>query len=162
MTKKAKAFFDKFELHFMVLLMDVFLINVTAQIFMRIVFNTALFFTEEVSRVAFLWMVLLGLSYATLFDCHIRIAFIVEMLPKRAQMIIGISIHLLAIAIFAWVFYIGIQFVRYSATNVTPALRISKAFFVSILPFAASLTIIRSAQKIHRIWSSFRKGGNAP
>ncbi len=157
--KQLKSFMDKFELHFMVVLMAVFLINVTAQIFMRTFFNIPLFFTEEISRAAFLWMVFLGISYATLYDRHIRVSFIVELLPKRVQLVIEIFLHLLAIAIFAWVLYYGLAFVKFSASNVTPALRVPKSFFVAILPLAAFLTIVRSMQKVYRIAGQLRTGG---
>lgn len=160
--KKMKPFLDNFELHFMVILMGIFIINVTAQIVMRSLFNYPLFFAEEVSRVAFLWMVFLGLSYATLHDRHIRINFIVAFLPKTVQRCIEIFIHLLAIVLFCWILYTSFGFLKFSANTVTPALRVSKAIFAAILPLASFLTIVRSAQKIAMVVAAMRERSPQP
>lgn len=146
--KKLVRFLNNFELHFMVLLMMLFVVNIAAQIFSRVVLNKPLFFTEEISRTAFLWMVFLGLSYATLYDKHIRITFLMMLMPVKVQKAVEIFLHLLAIAIFCWVFKTSLDYLAFSSRMITPALRISKAVYASILPLAAALTIIRSVQKI--------------
>lgn len=160
--KRLKPFLDNFELHFMVVLMGVFIANVTAQIVMRSLFNYPLFFAEEVSRIAFMWMVFLGLSYATLHERHIRIGFVVAMMPKTVQRCVEIFLHLLAIVIFCWILYTSFGFLKFSANTVTPALRVSKAVFAAILPLASFLTIVRSAQKIAMVVAAMRERSPQP
>ncbi|MGI6777880.1 MAG: TRAP transporter small permease [Acetivibrionales bacterium] len=157
MKEKIIKFFNNFELHLMVVLMFVFCINIFSQVLARVFFNYPIFFTEEVSRYAFLWMVFLGLSYATLYDKHIRVTFIVAKFPDIVQKIIEIVLHVLAIAVFCWVFVTSIAYLEFSSTVVTPALRIPKSIIATILPTSAVLTIIRSIQKVVLIIVSVRK-----
>ena len=100
-SDKKKPFWSYLEVHMMVVLMVVFMVNIFCQIFFRVLFKTPVFFAEELSRYAFLWMVFLGLSYATLHDKHIRVTLLVEKFPFTLQRITEILIHLLAIACFS-------------------------------------------------------------
>ncbi len=148
MRQKIIGFLNRFELYMMVFLMLVFCLNIFAQVFCRIIFNYPLFFAEEVSRYAFLWMVFLGISYAVLYDKHIRVTFLTAKLPEICRNIMDIFLHLLAVAVFAWVFFTSLEFLAFSRDISTPALRISKSLVALILPISAMLTIIRSIQKI--------------
>lgn len=145
---KKKSFWNYLEVHIMVVLMVVFMINIFCQIFLRVLFNTPVFFAEELSRYAFLWMVFLGLSYATLHDKHIRVALLVEKLPFTLQRVIEILNHLLAIACFCWIGVTSISWLQFIAGSVTNAMRVPRWIIGLILPLSAILVIIRSTQKI--------------
>lgn len=147
-TDKKKTFWNYLEVHIMVILMVIFMINIFCQIFFRVLFKTPVFFAEELSRYAFLWMVFLGLSYATLHDKHIRVALLVEKLPFTLQKIIDILIHLLAIICFCWIGATSIVWLKFIAGTVTNALRIPRWIVGLILPLSAILVVIRSVQKI--------------
>jgi TRAP-type C4-dicarboxylate transport system permease small subunit len=142
-----KKIWDNFEIWIMVFLMAVFVINLFFQVMTRILFNYPLTFTEEVSRYCFLWMVLLGLSFATKYDRHIRITFITDRFPRIARMMVDILLHLLTIAIFTWVLINGIKYVSYSSVSVTPAIQIKRSYVVTILPICGFLMIVRSLER---------------
>lgn len=116
--------------------------------FFRVLFKTPVFFAEELSRYAFLWMVFLGLSYATLHDKHIRVTLLVEKFPFTLQRITEILIHLLAIACFCWIGVTSISWLKFISGSVTNAMRIPRWILGLILPLSAVLVVIRSIQKI--------------
>lgn len=148
MNKKIKNILDFFEVHLMVILMVVFMANIFCQIFFRVVFKYPLFFAEELSRYAFLWMVFLGLSYATLHDKHIRVGLLVNRMPREVQIVIDVLIQALTIAAFFWILTTSIKYLSFCGDTVTSAMRIPKKFVALILPFSSVLVIIRSFQKI--------------
>mgnify|MGYP004687771739 FL=1 len=147
-SDKKTPFWSYLEVHMMVVLMVVFMVNIFCQIFFRVLFKTPVFFAEELSRYAFLWMVFLGLSYATLHDKHIRVTLLVEKFPFTLQRITEILIHLLAIACFCWIGVTSISWLKFISGSVTNAMRIPRWILGLILPLSAVLVVIRSIQKI--------------
>ena len=143
-----KKIWDNLERVIMGTLMLSFFLNIVLQIFARVVFNHPLSFTEEISRYCFLWMVMLGFSFATKYDRHIRISLLVERFSPVIQKIINIFIYLLAFFLFCWILYVGISYVKYTAISKTPALQISRAYIAIIVPITAFLMILRSGEKI--------------
>ena len=157
MKRILKGVWDNFERYVMVFLLLVFLVNVSAQIVSRAF--TPLSFTEEISRLAFLWMVFIGISYSTKYDKHIRLTFLTERFPRKLQQLINILITLLGLGAFIWILFKGMDYVRYCSATLTPALRLNKGLYVSILPLTGFLMIVRSVGKlIHQIKDFLRSG----
>ena len=154
-----RGLLEYLEVHLMVILMVVFMINIFLQIFCRVFLNQPLFFSEELSRYAFLWMVFLGLSYATLHKKHIRLGILVERFPRTVQLAIDIFLHLLAITCFAWIGITSITWLRFIGNTVTNALRIPRWIIGLILPISSCLVIIRSIQMIFKDVSDIRACG---
>lgn len=150
MNKKVKAFLDLLEVHLMVVLMVIFMINIFCQVFLRVFFNHPLFFAEELSRYAFLWMVFLGLSYATLHDKHIRVSLVVSKFPRKVQLAIDVLIQLLTIVAFLWIFVTSLKYYTFCGDAVTSAMRVPKKLISLILPFSSILVMIRCIQKIYQ------------
>lgn len=143
-----KTVWDNLERYMMVTLMLAFLVNIFFQVFSRMLFNRPLSATEEISRYSFLWMVLLGLSFATRYDRHIRVTIIADRFPPAFRKCVDVFINTLALAVFCWIFYIGVQYVLYTAPTKTPSLQISRAYVASIVPLASLLMVARSLEKI--------------
>lgn len=150
MKSRLKYAWDNLERYGMIALFIAFYVNVFLQVVMRVIFNSPFTFTEEVSRYCFVWMVFLGLSFATRYDCHVRVDVFVKLLPKTVQFVIEILIMFLTLAIFAWTFWVGIQYIGYSSITNIYTLPINKGIVVAILPISAVLMIIRSIEKIIR------------
>ena len=155
MAAKIKNLWDKFELYLMVMFLGVFLLNIFIQIIMRLIFRSPLSFTEEVSRYSFVWMVFLGLSYATRYDKHIRVDFFYSRFPKILKFIVDMFINVLTLAVFIWIFYTGIKYVEYSSITRTFALNIRRSIVVSIIPLCGFLMIVRVIEKFFRDIKSY-------
>ncbi len=148
MKKKFHLLWNNFEVYLMILFLCIFLLNITVQIILRLFFKSPLSFTEEISRYSFVWMVFLGLSYATKYSKHIRIDWFVTKLPAKAQVVIEFFIDILTLLVFLWILIKGIEYVDYSSISRTYALNISKSYVVLILPLCGALMIIRVLEKI--------------
>lgn len=150
MSKIAKNIWDKLELYLMIGFLGVFLLNIFIQIILRLFFKSPLSFTEEVSRYSFVWMVFLGLSYATRYDRHIRVDFLYDRFPKIIKFLVEILLNILTIIIFFWIFNTGLEYVEYSSITRTYALNIPRSIVVAIIPLSGFLMCVRVIEKFFR------------
>ena len=150
MINKLKNLWDKFELYLMVVFLFVFLLNIFVQILMRLFFKNPLSFTEEVSRYSFVWMVFLGLSFATRYDRHIRVDFLYARFPATIKFIVEMFLNVLTLAAFSWIFYMGLKYIEYSSITRTYALNIPRSIVIAIIPLSGFLMIIRVIEKFFR------------
>lgn len=150
MVAKMKKLWGNFELYLMIALLGMFLLNIFIQIILRLFFKNPLSFTEEVSRYSFVWMVFLGLSYATRYDRHIRVDFLYNKFPKNIKFIVEMFLNTLTLLVFMWVFYTGVKYVDYSSITRTYALNIQRSVVVMILPISGFLMCVRVIEKFYR------------
>jgi TRAP-type C4-dicarboxylate transport system permease small subunit len=68
-----------------VALLTILLLVVGAQIFARYVLNHSLFWSEELARYLFIYLVFLGAAIVLRRDGHIQVSFFVERFPLRLQ-----------------------------------------------------------------------------
>lgn len=92
----------------------------TTQVTWRTVLNDPLSWTEEAVRVAFIWVVYVGVIMAVRKRTHISVDFFVFLLPKRLQVWSARLNHLLYIAFFGTVFVQAIYLTMHTA-NMTLA-----------------------------------------
>ena len=76
---------NKLEEVFLVILMALAVIIVSAQIVTRFVLKTPLPWSEELARYMFIWLVWVGAAFATKERKHIRIDVVVSRLPQIGQ-----------------------------------------------------------------------------
>lgn len=76
---------NKLEEVFLVILMALAVITVSAQIVTRFILKAPLPWSEELARYMFIWLVWVGAAFATKERKHIRIDVVVSRLPKIGQ-----------------------------------------------------------------------------
>ncbi|GGA59423.1 TRAP transporter small permease [Pelagibacterium lentulum] len=91
----------------------------------RYVLGQPLHFTEEVSAMLLIWIVMIGAIAAERDNQHLSISFIVESLPSPVAKTINIAIGLLSLGIVLFVAWIGWQLTASVQTRATDILRIS-------------------------------------
>ena len=106
--------------------------------------------TEEASRLAFVWMIFLGLSYGTAQDKHIRVTIIPDKMGPKIAAIFTIFWDIVTVCVFIWIAINGFKYVAYSSAAKTFALQLNKGLVASIIPISACLNIIRCIQKMIR------------
>ncbi len=117
-------FLDKVTLIILILLNLV----VGAQVFARYVLNHSLFWSEELARYLFIWLVFLSAAMVLRQDRHIQVSAFVDMLPasvKRAVIILG---DLLMLGFVLVVFVEGIRLANMVRTVLTAAMEIPWSF----------------------------------
>ena len=98
---------------------------VTANVFGRFVLNYSYTWAEELSRVLFIWLVLLGAGVGSLGNEHVAVTFFRDKAPGGLRK----AAALLSIAISGY-------------TSATPMLGIPQTFLYSAMPVMAILTMI--------------------
>ncbi len=97
---------------------------VGVQVFSRYVLNHSLYWSEELARYLFIWLVFLSAAVVLRKDRHIQVSVFVDMLPasiKRAIIVLG---DLLMIGFVLVVFVEGIRLASMVRTVLTAAMEI--------------------------------------
>ncbi len=120
------------------------------QVFTRYLLNAPLSWTEEVSTWFLIWMTFVGAYSLLIRDTHARVEIIDEFFGKRTarwlhtfwDFVIGVFLVVLA--------YAGIRLMYFVVYDKTPALRVSYAVILCIIPIAAILMLITIVVRIYR------------
>lgn len=114
---------------------------VTANVFGRFVLNYSYTWAEELSRVLFIWLVLLGAGVGSLGNEHVAVTFFRDKAPaglRKAAVLLSIAIvYIVCICIL-----LGFKEVISGYTSATPMLGIPQTFLYSAMPVMAILTMI--------------------
>ncbi|MFI0397124.1 TRAP transporter small permease [Paracoccus jiaweipingae] len=136
--------------------------NTMANVVGRYVFNSSLFFSEELNRVLIVLITFAGLSYAARNARHIRMAAFLEMFPRRIRkpvvMAIAVVSGLVMLAL-AW-FSLGYVQTMAARGRVLPAMDIPVWWTLVWVPVGFALTgviyLLAAARNVisDRIWMS--------
>jgi len=86
-------------------------ILVNANIFTRYLFNTPIYWAEEVATSLFIWTVFIGSAYAYRIHAHLGVDVLVTLLPEKAKKGVGLFIDIIEIAVLAILFWVSAQYV---------------------------------------------------
>lgn len=145
---KVLSFLDKhFERICMGILLVVMFFVVLTGVVTRLI-GSPVSWTEEASRLCFVWMVFFGLSFGTKYDKHIRVTILPDKFGPKFAAAVTIFWDIVTIAVFIWIGFYGFQYVGYSSTAKTFALQLNKGVVAFIIPLSACLNVIRCVQKM--------------
>ena len=146
--KKLKYVLDNFERWIMMALFVALFFIVMAGIISRVVFNSPFTWTEEAARLVFIWLIFMGISYGTKYDKHINVTIVLDKMPKKVSVLFTIFWDIVALAIFVWIGFYGVQYIIYMSNSVTSVLRINQGITTSIVAISAILNVIRIIEKL--------------
>ena len=146
--KKLKYVLDNFERWIMMALFVALFFIVMAGIISRVVFNSPFTWTEEAARLVFIWLIFMGISYGTKYDKHINVTIVLDKMPKKVAAMFTIFWDIVALAIFVWIGFYGVQYIIYMSNSVTSVLRINQGITTSIVAISAILNVIRIIEKM--------------
>ena len=146
--KKLKYVLDNLERWIMMALFVALFFIVMAGIISRVVFNSPFTWTEEAARLVFIWLIFMGISYGTKYDKHINVTIVLDKMPKKVSVLFTIFWDIVALAIFVWIGFYGVQYIIYMSNSVTSVLRINQGITTSIVAISAILNVIRIIEKL--------------
>jgi TRAP-type transport system small permease protein len=164
----SKSFFRVFEkvMRFISgLLLAVMVIIVFSNVVARYGLNSSLAWSEEISRIIFIYIVFFGAILAYIKDEHLGVDLLVKKLPLKAShvvMIVSDLLVLYAIYLLAWG---GLDLTRQSLQSgwTSPALSIPYGYVYMIVPVCSLVlfiqAVIKLIQNIRSLVAAF-KGGN--
>ena len=128
------------------------LVVITAQIVWRYVFNDSLTWTEELARYLFVWITFVGAALAIRDRSHIRVALLVDRLPRKPRHWLDVA-QLVLVALFLCLLVgLGLKWVRINADAVTPALGWPLAYVCyAALPLASLWGIFHAGRRFAKL-----------
>nr|WP_321456608.1 TRAP transporter small permease [uncultured Cohaesibacter sp.] len=120
------------------------------QVVLRYVFDSSNIWAEEFARYAFIWVVLLGSASALRRFQHIRIDFIVNMLPERGQKIVNFINYILIVGFLVTLIKYGIAISMKTTHQISAGLHIPMSFMYLSIPIGAALMLLFAIQIILR------------
>ena len=117
------------------ILFTVIIILTIAQVFCRFVLNSPLIWSEEVSRLLFVWMTMFGGPVLTWRRTHLAIPELVQSLPGRLQALIRLALDLGVIALLVVMVGTSPKLLKVSWHITSGALQLPFTFWRAAAPF---------------------------
>ncbi len=147
MEAKVKRILDVLEKVLMIvggILTVIMTLSICDQVFLRYIFHRANSWAEEVARYSMMWIAMLLSPVGFRRHRHIRVDFIVNMMPKKVQ-------HLLAIIINCFMIFFLVMLGRagwtmadncFTQGQLTPALKFNMGFMYITVTICAVMSIL--------------------
>ncbi|EHD2974981.1 TRAP transporter small permease [Escherichia coli] len=111
-------------------------------VFMRYFIGQPLQWTEEMSGMLMIWVVMLGGVVAERDRAHLTIPFLMEMLPGKLRRVIAVLVAVLSIALLLYMAWLGYRLAEMAQFKVTQILKVSWFWIDLAVPVGALATAI--------------------
>jgi TRAP-type C4-dicarboxylate transport system permease small subunit len=129
---------------------------VAMQIIWRFVLSAPLAWTEELARLAMVWLVFMVVGWAIATRTHIAAEFLVQTLPPWVQRWFEL-LTLLAVAAFsALLLVVGIRLVILQSVAANTPLGLPRSVFSLQVPLSALFVLVHAADLLYRCREKFR------
>ncbi len=122
-------------------LVAIIAILVFAQVIARYVLNASLAWSEEATRLLFIYLTFFGFVVAVQTGRNLHVDLLVSRLPAEPRRWMRILVHLVSAVFLAVVAWQGVSLVQQVSGQRTPALQLSKSFFYVPIPAASALLL---------------------
>lgn len=138
-------------------LMAILLLVLTWQIGTRWLLDDPSLWSEELARVLFMYMSLIGCALAIKTGSHVKITFFSDKLPNKIRFSLALALELaVLVSIFA-IIYLGYQHVQRTAFFELITLEISSKWMNYSLPLAGLFMVARQLEKMVQLLCEFRQ-----
>lgn len=131
------------------ILFSVMFITLIMQIFSRQILNKPLIWTEEVARLVFVYIAMLGVTLGIKYDQHVGIEVISDKFSPRVAKIMDIVKTILTGIIIVLLIVIGLGITKRKASLDLISLGISSGYLYGALPLGGVMMGIRYIEKIY-------------
>lgn len=146
-----KNLLNHFEIYATTVCFFVLTILLTLQVISRYVLNQSFTWMEELGTIMFIWMIYLGISGAVTSRKHLRIDFVLEMVPFKIKRILLMFSNLVFAVFNVYISFVMLNVMKLLGTSVTTMLRIQKVVVYAIIPFSLILASVRLVQDTIRL-----------
>lgn len=133
---------DRLLKYLLTFLVGLLTISVFLQVLIRFVFKHPLPWTEEVSRIAFVYAIFVGAAIAVREKAHLNVDFVLVVLPPgvaRVIQLVGTGLVGIFLVFMTWQ---GIVFVRATGVQVTPVMQVPFRYLYLIIPSSGGLMLL--------------------
>ena len=121
-------------------------VTVLMQMLLRVVFNTGIIWTEELSRLFLMYACFASLPRVLKKRKELKLTLFTDMLSAKTKRIFDIVVQLISIATFAFLIYWGIRTMEFQAKNIMPAMRFSMKWMYIAFPLSMAGGILRAVE----------------
>jgi len=133
---------DRLLKYLLTFLVGLFTVSVFLQVLIRFVFKYPLPWTEEVSRIAFVYTIFIGATIAVREKAHLNVDFLLVALPPKVSQVVKLLGTALVAVFLIFVTWQGIQFVRATGVQVTPVMQVPFRYLDLVLPTCGGLMLL--------------------
>jgi TRAP-type C4-dicarboxylate transport system permease small subunit len=129
---------------------------VLAQVVCRYVFNNPLVWSEELARLAFVWVAMLTWGLGMRRRSHIAVTFFPDMLPRVPRLLLAILVQALIILFCALLVVHGWTLTMRNLDLDLVTIEVSYAVLYVVVPIGAAIVICYGLAEIHRLSRELR------
>ncbi|WP_038173122.1 MULTISPECIES: TRAP transporter small permease [Vibrio] len=138
-------------------LMAILLAVLTWQIGTRWLLNDPSLWSEELARVLFMYMSLIGCALAIKTGSHVKITFFSDKLPHKIRFSLAFALELAVLISIFTIIYLGYQHVQRTAFFELITLEISSKWMNYSLPLGGLFMVARQLEKMVQLLGEFRQ-----
>ncbi|MBK5928502.1 C4-dicarboxylate ABC transporter permease [Rhodobaculum claviforme] len=112
---------------------------------MRYFANTSIPWADELARYLMIWMTFLGAGLVLRQGGHVAITSLRDALPGRVQMVLRAALVCLLMGFFAYMVWVGWDYMNRARFQRTPALRLSFRTVYAAMPIGFALLMVHLA-----------------
>lgn len=112
------------------------------QVFWRYVLQSSLYWSEELLRYMYVWVIFLGIGIGIRSRIHVAIDAFVTLLKGRLRYALKMFIHLLTVIFLVLVIVIGIRFTLYNLGQISPAVQLPMSLVYLAIPLGGFFALI--------------------
>lgn len=129
---------------------------VLAQVVFRYVLNDPLVWSEELARLAFVWVAMLSWGLGARRRSHIVITFIPDKLPRVPRLCLAIAVQLLVILLCALLVWHGWALTARNIDLPMVTVDVPYAIVYIVAPVGGAIVICYALAEIHRLVAELR------
>lgn len=151
LMQKVGACLTKFEEWFLILGVLAMGIVMTCQVFSRAIFKHSIVWSEECVRHIFIWTIFIGMSYGIARLLHVRLEYLVDMLPLAFRKAVSIAMDAAVVILLAYLFIPSIEYAHDQMRLLAPTMGYPMGYVMLAMPVSIILTIFRLLMDMARI-----------
>lgn len=142
MIRKAEQLFVAANVWAVILCMIAMSAVVFANVALRYLTNNSIPWADEVARYLMIWMTFLGAGPVLRHGGHVAITTLQDAMAQRVQVALRAAIVVLLLGFFAYMVWVGHEYMTRMGRQLTPATRISFGYVYAAMPVGFALLIV--------------------
>lgn len=134
---------------------------VLAQVVFRYALNDPLVWSEELARLAFIWVAMLAWSLGSRRRSHIAVTVVVDRLPPVPRLALRLLIQASIVVFCALLLLHGWTLTERNLDLPMVTLDLPYAAVYAVAPLGAAIVVLYALAEMRRLVAAFREGGEA-
>lgn len=141
----------------LILLISALTVSTALQVITRFIIKAPLVWTEEVSRMTFIWTTMLGASLATKHRTHLSVDLLSGKLSRRVQGVLDILVFMMMTTVGLIFILAGWAFVQKNLTRISETAGIPMIWLYISGPVSGGLMLIYLLEQLPELWAKVRE-----